>query len=97
MVASGTCSSTSSGRRTPTNTTVSTAAVAAANASIQAVARRTPLSSPAPNRRLTVKARPLFMPKAKFMIRPYSAAVAPICARAASPRMCPARAVSARL
>ena len=74
--ASGTCSSTNSGQRTPTKTTVSTAAVAPASASIQAVARRTPFSSPAPNRRLTVSARPLFMPKAKFIISPYRAAVA---------------------
>ena len=78
-------------------TTVSTAAVAPASASIQAVARRTPFSSPAPNRRLTVSARPLFMPKAKFIISPYRAAVAPISARAVSPRICPAKAVSARL
>ena len=53
--------------------------------------------TPAPKYLLTVSARPLFMPKAKFMIRPYSAAVAPICASAAAPSRCPARAVSVKL
>ena len=37
------------------------------------------------------------MPKAKFMISPYSAAVAPISASAAEPSRCPASAVSVRL
>ncbi len=76
---------------------VSTIDTAAERVTIQPTARRMPSRPPcAPKQRLTVNARPLFMPKAKFMPA-HSAAVAPISARAAEPSRCPAKAVSVRL
>lgn len=55
------------------------------------------VSLSAPKLLLTNRAKPLFSPKAIFVIRLYSAAVAPIWARAVSPRRWPASDVSARL